>query len=241
MPGCDPGAVSPSDPTYALQRPALMADAPRDPPIVNPPIRLAVCVSGGGTTLQNLVELIRAKKLRAQVVQVVASRPRIGAIDKAGAAGIPLALANRSAKSVAEFSKSVFDPIRHSKADLVVLGGFLSLVEIPPDYHGKVINVHPSLIPAFSGKGYHGQAVHKAVVESGVKVSGCTVHFADATYDTGPIILQRTIPVLDNDTPEDVAARVFKAECQALPEAIALYADGRLKVDGRRVRVLSPV
>jgi len=218
-----------------------MADVPRDPPIDNPPIRLAVCVSGGGTTMQNLVDLIRAKRLRAQIVQVVASRPRIGAIPKAEAAGIPLALADRTSKSLAEFSRSVFDPIRHSKADLVVLGGFLSLVEIPPDYQGRVLNVHPSLIPAFCGKGMHGSAVHRAVIESGVKVSGCTVHFADATYDTGPIVVQKTVPVVEGDTPETLAARVFKAECQALPEAIALYADGRLKIDGRRVRVLAPV
>ena len=218
-----------------------MADAPRDPPIVNSPVRLAVCVSGGGTTLQNLIDLIRARKLRAEIVQVVASRPKIEAIPRAEAAGIPLALANRAAKNLAEFSRSVFDPIRHTEADLIVLGGFLSLVEIPADYQGKVINVHPSLIPAFSGRGFHGAAVHKAVIESGVKVSGCTVHFADAAYDTGPIILQRTVAVLDDDTPETLAARVFKAECQALPEAIALYADGRRKVEGRRVKVLDRV
>jgi phosphoribosylglycinamide formyltransferase 1 len=218
-----------------------MADAPRDPPIVNPPIRLAVCASGGGTTLQNLIDQIRTKRLRAQIVQVVASRPRIGAIAKAEAAGIALALASRAAKSVAEFSKSVFDPIRHSNADLVVLGGFLSLVEIPPEYHGKVLNIHPALIPAFCGKGYHGHAVHEAVIASGVKVSGCTVHFADAAYDSGPIIIQRTVPVIEDDTPDTLSARVFKVECQALSEAITLYADGRLKVEGRRVRVLQPV
>ena len=214
-----------------------MADSPRDPPISEPPIRLAVCVSGGGSTLQNLIDLIRAKKLRAEIVQVVASRPRIEAIPKSEAAGIPLALANRATKNVAEFSRSVFDPIRQRKADLVILGGFLSLIEIPPDYLGKVINIHPSLIPAFSGKGFHGKSVHEAAIETGVKVSGCTVHFADAAYDAGPIIVQKTVPVMDTDTPESLAARVFKAECQALPEAISLYADGRLKVEGRRVRV----
>ena len=187
------------------------------------------------TTLQNLIDLIRAKKLRAQIVQVVASKPRIEAIPRATEAGIALALANRAAKNLAEFSKSVFDPIRHSKADLVILGGFLSLIEIPTEYMGKVINVHPSLIPAFCGTGFHGTAVHKAVVESGVKVSGCTVHFADASFDTGPVILQRTVPVLDDDTPETLAARVFQAECEALPEAIALYASGKLRVEGRRV------
>jgi phosphoribosylglycinamide formyltransferase 1 len=218
-----------------------MADSPRDPPITDPPIRLAVCVSGGGTTLQNLIDQIRAGQLRAEIVQVVASKPRIGAIERADAARIPLALAPRKvAKSLADFSTSVFAPIRHRKADLVILGGFLSLVEIPPDYHHRVINIHPALIPAFAGQGFHGRAVHQAAIEAGVKVSGCTVHFADASYDTGPIILQRTVPVLDDDTPETLAARVFQAECQALPEAIALYAAGRLKVEGRRVRILDP-
>jgi phosphoribosylglycinamide formyltransferase-1 len=214
-----------------------MADSPRNPPINDPPIRLAVCVSGGGTTLQNLIELTRSRRLNAQVVQVVASRPRIGAIARAEAAGIPLALASRTAKHRADFSASVFHPIRQRQVDLVILGGFLALLDIPPDYQGRVINVHPSLIPAFCGKGFHGLAVHQAAVEAGVKVSGCTVHFADATYDTGPIILQKTVPVLDHDTAETLASRVFQAECQALPEAIRLYADGRLQVEGRRVRV----
>jgi phosphoribosylglycinamide formyltransferase-1 len=214
-----------------------MADAPRDPPIINPPIRLAVCVSGGGTTLQNLIDLIRSRRLNAQIVQVVASRPRIGAIARAEAAGIPLALANRNARSRAEFSSSVFDPVRHNKADLVVLAGFLSLLSIPPEYKGRVLNVHPSLIPAFSGEGYFGSRVHRAVLDYGVKVSGCTVHFADDAYDNGSIVLQRAVPVLDDDTPETLAARVFQEECRALPEAIALYAQGRLRFDGRRVRI----
>ena len=216
-----------------------MADSPRVPPINDPPIRLAVCVSGGGTTLQNLIDLIKAGKLHASIVQVVASRPKIGAIPKAEAARIPLALASRSTSKTPEaFSNSVFNPIRQNKADLVILGGFLSLLQIPPDYQGKVINVHPSLIPAFCGRGFHGEAVHQAVVDTGVKVTGCTVHFADDTYDTGPIILQKTVPVLDDDTADSVATKVFQAECQAVPEAIRLYAEGRLRVDGRRVRVL---
>jgi phosphoribosylglycinamide formyltransferase-1 len=218
-----------------------MADAPRDPPITTPPIRLAVCASGGGTTLQNLIDKIKAKKLSAQIVQVVASKPRIGAIRRADEAGIPLALANRAAKNIADFSRSIFDPIRHSNADLVILGGFLSLIEIPSDYAGKVINIHPSLLPAFGGKGFHGSSVHKAVIDSGVKVTGCTVHFADAAYDSGAIIIQKTAEVLADDTPETLATRVFQLECQALPEAIALYAAGRLKVDGRKVRVLSAI
>jgi phosphoribosylglycinamide formyltransferase-1 len=220
-----------------------MPDPPRNPPIAaaDPPIRLAVCVSGNGTTLQNLIDEIAAGRLRAEVVRVVASKPRIGAITRAEAAGIPVTTAARGAyPSLADFSAAVFDPIRADAVDLVVLGGFLALVEIPPDYQGRVINIHPALIPSFCGKGYHGLVVHQDAIATGVKVSGCTVHFADATYDTGPIILQRTVPVLDDDTPEDLAARVFTAECRALPEAIALYAAGRLMVEGRRVRVLDP-
>ena len=215
-----------------------MPDLPRDPPILDPPIRLAVCVSGGGTTLQNLIDLIGAGRLDATIVQVIASKPGIGAIPRAEAAGLPLAVATRGKGDLAAFSASVFDPIRRSRADLVILAGFLALVQIPDDYVGRVINIHPSLIPAFCGRGFHGRAVHQAALDSGVKVSGCTVHFADATYDTGPIILQRVVPVEDDDTPETLAARVFQAECQALPEAIALYAQGRLRVEGRRVRVL---
>lgn len=216
-----------------------MADFPRVPPISNPPVRLAVCVSGGGRSLQNLIDRINDGRLAASVSQVIASRPRIGAIARAEQAGIPVAVVQRSAwPTLADFSAAVFDPIRRSQADLVVLAGYLSLIEIPPDYEGRVVNIHPSLIPAFCGRGFHGAAVHQAAIDTGVKVSGCTVHFADMTYDTGPIILQRTVPVLDDDNADALAARVFDAECEALPEAIALYAAGRIQVEGRRVRIL---
>jgi phosphoribosylglycinamide formyltransferase-1 len=215
-----------------------MTWSPRTPPIVDPPVRLAVCVSGGGTTLQNLIDRIGSGELRAEIVQVVASRPNIGAIDRARAAGIPLAIAKRAAVSPADFSASVFDPIRQSEADLVLLAGFLALVKIPEAYQGRVLNVHPALIPLFCGQGFYGARVHQAALDAGVKVSGCTVHFADDTYDTGPIILQRTVPVLEDDTPLTLAGRVFREECEALPEAIALYASGRLRQEGRRVRIL---
>jgi phosphoribosylglycinamide formyltransferase 1 len=214
-----------------------MSDAPRNPPFNSSPIRLAVCVSGEGTTLQNLIDQIRLRRLKAELVQVVASRPRIGAIARAESAKIPLALANYNARSRTEFSNSVFEPIRHSKADLVILAGFLALVKIAPDYKGRVLNVHPSLIPSFCGKGFYGSKVHEAALATGVKISGCTIHFADDSYDTGPIIAQRAVPVLENDTIDTLTARVFTEECKALPEAISLYAEGRLKLDGRRVRV----
>lgn len=214
-----------------------MPHIPRDPPIVDPPIRLGVCASGGGTTLQNLVERIADGRLKARVSCVVASRSGIGAIERARAADVPVTIVERREHSLTEFSARVFDSLRAASVDLVILGGFLSLLEIPDDYRLRVINVHPALIPAFCGKGFHGSAVHSAVIDAGVKLSGCTVHFADATYDTGPIILQRAVPVLDDDTPAALAARVFAAECEALPEAIALYASGRLRVHGRRVAI----
>lgn len=216
-----------------------MPDVPRNPPIhdTEPPIRLAVCASGGGTTLQNLMDRIADGSLRAEIVQVVSNRPGAGAIARAEGGRIPVEVVTRAGKSLEVFSNSVFAPIRHSRADLVILGGFLALVRIPMDYAGRVINIHPALIPAFSGKGFHGEAVHRAAIETGVKVSGCTVHFADQTYDTGPIISQSVVPVLDGDTPASLAARVFQAECAALPAAIRLYSEGRLLVRGRQVRI----
>jgi phosphoribosylglycinamide formyltransferase 1 len=216
-----------------------MLEGPRNPPILDPPIRLAVCVSGGGTTLRNLIDRIVDGRLKAEIVRVVASKPGIGAIEKANRAGIPVSVEPRGQRPLDDFGASVFEPIRRSGADLVILGGFLNLLPIPSDYAGRVINIHPSLIPAFSGKGFHGRAVHQAAIDAGVKLSGCTVHFADNTYDTGPIIFQIPVPVLHDDTAESLAARVFEAECEALPEAIELYAAGLLRIAGRRVQILS--
>jgi folate-dependent phosphoribosylglycinamide formyltransferase PurN len=121
--------------------------------------------------------------------------------------------------------------------DLIVLAGFLSQIEILPEWEGRMINVHPSLLPLFGGHGLYGSRVHEAVLASGMKVSGCTVHFVNAEYDAGPIILQHTVPVEDDDTPASLGARVFAAECEAYPEAIRLFASGELRVEGNRVRV----
>lgn len=204
-----------------------------------PPIRLAVCVSGGGTSLQNLIDLIAAGRLNARIVQVVADRPGVGAIARAEAAGVPVTVATRRKGAPAEFTAAVFDPIRASGADLVLLAGFLAMVHIPDDFVGRVINIHPTLIPSFCGKGFYGLHAHQAVLDYGAKVSGCTVHFADDTYDTGPIILQRAVPVLETDDAAALAARVFEQEREALPEAVALFAAGRLKIEGRRV-IIAP-
>jgi phosphoribosylglycinamide formyltransferase 1 len=201
------------------------------------PIRLAVLISGGGTTLTNLVAKIKAGLLSAEIPIVIASRPDCGGIARAAEAGLRCDVVQRkSFANVADFSAAIFEHCRESSVDLVICGGFLSLLTIPSDFSGRVINIHPSLIPAFSGKGFHGHHVHEAVLARGAKVSGCTVHFVDDEYDHGPIILQRVVPVADNDTPEQLAARVFAAECEALPAAIRLFATGRLEIEEGRVR-----
>lgn len=203
------------------------------------PVRIAILASGGGTTMQNLLDRIGDGSLPAEIVVALSNNADAFVLERARKAGIPAHVVNRKeAGSREEFSRRMFDHCRKAKADLVCLAGFLQLIEVPDDYLGRVFNIHPSLIPAFCGKGYYGHHVHEEVIAFGAKVSGCTVHFADNQYDHGPIVLQRPVPVLDDDTPDTLAARVFEAECVAYPEAIRLFAEGRLKIEGRRVRVL---
>jgi phosphoribosylglycinamide formyltransferase-1 len=144
----------------------------------------------------------------------------------------------RRGRAPEPFNQQVWEAIRAAGADLVCLAGWLHLLPIPNDYRYRVLNIHPALLPAFGGRGLYGLRVHQAVLQAGVKVSGCTVHFADESYDTGPIIVQRCVPVLDDDTPQTLAARVFAAECQAYPEAIRRIASGRYRLQGRRVLFL---
>ncbi len=207
---------------------------------MNRPLRLAVFLSGGGTTLQNFLDHADDGRMPARVVQVVSSNPQAFGLLRAEHAGVPTAVVERRAcPSREEFSRRLFDPCRATKVDLVCLGGFLALLPIPDDFRGRILNIHPSLIPAFCGKGFHGQYVHQAVLEAGVKVSGCTVHFVDDEYDHGPIAAQRVVPVLDDDTGETLAARVFEQECEVYPEVVRLFAEDRLRIEGRRVRVLA--
>lgn len=204
------------------------------------PIRLAVLVSSGGTTLQNLLDRIADGRLRAEIAVVISNNADAFALDRARRDGIPAVVVERKAAgSLSEFSRRIFEHFRQARVDLVCLAGFLQLIDVPDDFRGRVMNIHPALIPAFCGKGFYGHHVHEAVLASGAKVSGCTVHFADNEYDHGPIILQRTVPVLDDDTPDRLAQRAFEQECEAYPEAIRLFAESKLKIEGRKVRVLS--
>lgn len=208
-------------------------------PAPSEPIRLAVLLSGSGTTLQNLLDRIADGRLAAAIAVVVSNHADVRGLWRAEQAGIPTAVVRRvDHASVEEFSERIFEHVRKHRAGLVCLAGFLQLVRVPEDFLGRVMNIHPALIPAFCGKGFYGHHVHEAVLASGVKITGCTVHFADNEYDRGPVILQRAVPVMDNDTPETLAARVFEQECEAYPEAIRLFAEDRLKIEGRRVRVL---
>ena len=202
-------------------------------------IRIAVLVSGGGTTLQNLLDRIADGSLPAEVSVVVASRPDAFGLERARRAGVPaLAVARKEFGDADAFNDALHRALEPYAPDLVVLGGFLSLFQPRQRYDGRVMNIHPALIPAFCGQGFYGRRVHQAVLDAGVKVSGCTIHFADDRYDHGPIVLQGCVPVHDDDTPETLAERVHALENRLYPEAIRLFAAGRLRIEGRRVRIL---
>ena len=201
------------------------------------PLRVAVLLSGEGTSLENLFEQIDAG-LPARVAVVIASKPNAGGLARAERRGVPaIAVPRREHRDVHAFNDALHGALARFEIDLVALLGFLSPFEPRERFAGRVINVHPALIPAFSGHGFYGHRVHEAVLESGVKVTGATVHFADDEYDHGPIILQEAVAVRDDDTPETLAARVQAAERRLVPEAIRLIAEGRLAVEGRRVRI----
>ncbi|MEN6494750.1 MAG: phosphoribosylglycinamide formyltransferase [Thermoguttaceae bacterium] len=202
------------------------------------PLRVAVLISGTGRTLKNLLTRIQAGTLHAEVVLVVANVPSAGGLQYATEAGVPQAVFQaKSFASPDEFSRAVFKACREAQAELVVLAGFIKRLTIPDDFVNRVVNIHPALVPSFCGKGFYGHHVHEAVLAYGAKLSGCTVHFVDNEYDHGPVILQKSVPVLDDDTPDTLAARVFDAETEIYPEAVQLIAQGRVTVDGRRVRV----
>jgi formyltetrahydrofolate-dependent phosphoribosylglycinamide formyltransferase len=204
-------------------------------------LRLGVLVSGGGTTLANFLQQRSGGKLPVEIGTVIASRPDCGGVLRAREAGLDCTVVSRRRFSdVGSFSRAVFDSCREAGVSLVTLAGFLCRLEIPSDFEHRVMNIHPALIPSFCGEGMYGHHVHEAVIARGCKVSGCTVHFADNQYDHGPIILQRCVPVLEDDTPDRLAARIFAVECEAYPEAIRLFADGRLRIEGTRVVTVSP-
>ncbi len=185
--------------------------------------RLAVLVSGTGRHLENLAALSRdpAADFDAEISVVVSNRPGVGALDRAARLDLRAeVLQAAEGESDEAYGRRVFDVIQSAGADTVVLAGFLKKLWIPDEFAGRVINIHPSLLPAFGGKGCYGMRVHRAVLERGCQVTGCTVHLVDEVYDNGPILHQRWCAVHPDDTAEALAARVFEEELVALPEAL---------------------
>jgi phosphoribosylglycinamide formyltransferase-1 len=203
------------------------------------PLRVAVLLSGSGTSLENLFEHIDAGKLgNTEISLVLSSKESAFGLERARRRGIPAVAVPRARyPDIDRFNDALHAELTRYEVDLVALLGFLSLFQLRGKFEGRTLNVHPSLIPAFCGEGFYGDRVHKAVLASGVKVSGATVHFLNERYDEGPIILQEAVPVLEHDTPDSLAARVIKAERRLVPEAIRLYSEGRLQIEGSRVRV----
>ncbi|MDD3469622.1 MAG: phosphoribosylglycinamide formyltransferase [Thermoguttaceae bacterium] len=204
-------------------------------PKTNRLMRTAVLISGGGRSLKNLLNRIADRRLTGvEISLVISSSLQAGGLRFAAEAAIPAkSIIRKNFADDNAYSESIFAEIRQAEIDFVVFAGFLRRLLIPVDFEGRVINIHPALMPAFCGQGFYGHHVHEAVLAYGAKVSGCTVHFVDNQYDHGPVILQRTVPVFAEDTPDQLADRVFEAELEALPETIQRIADGRVRLKGR--------
>lgn len=200
-------------------------------------VRLGVLISGGGTTLQNFIDKSKTGKLNADIVVVVSSRPNVKGLERGRAAGIDRFVVSRKEfPDEQSFSRAITDIFDRYKVELIAMAGFLSLYSIPEHYLGRVMNIHPALLPHFGGKGFFGDRVHRAILEARCTESGCTVHFADNFYDHGPIITQRRVPVFKDDTIETLRKRVYEEECVAYPQAINLFAEGKLDDIADRLR-----
>lgn len=205
-------------------------------------LRVAVLVSGGGTNLQAIIDRVADGTItNTELAVVISNNPGVKALERAAKAGIPAeCISPKNYETRAEFNQALIEAIDSYQVDLIVLAGFL--VVIPPEmiekYENRIINIHPSLIPAFCGTGYYGLKVHEAALARGVKVVGATVHFVDKGTDTGPIILQKAVEAQDGDTPEILQRRVMEqAEWKLLPQAIDLIANGRVEVTDGRTRI----
>jgi phosphoribosylglycinamide formyltransferase 1 len=200
-------------------------------------LKIGVLISGGGSNLQSIIDAIENKELDCSIEAVVSDRPGVHGLERAKCKGINTFVVDRKVYGE-ELSKEIFK-IFWGKVDIIVLAGFLSILkgDIIKEFENKIINIHPSLIPAFCGNGMYGKKVHQAVIGSGVKVSGCTVHFVDELTDNGPIILQRTVPVYFEDDADTLQKRVLIEEHKALPEALRLISQDRVKIVGKGVLI----
>jgi len=201
-------------------------------------MRLAVFASGGGSNFGAMLKARDAGRLDAEPVLLVTDRPGVGAIEKAEAHGVPVVvLPPAQFESEDAFADALLDQLQRRGATHVALAGYLKKVpaRVVQAFRHRMLNVHPALLPSFGGKGLYGERVHQAVLDHGCRVSGATVHLVDEEYDTGPIVLQEPVPVLPDDTPRSLAARVLLVEHRIYPLALQLFATGRVRVEGRRV------
>ena len=204
--------------------------------------KIAVLVSGGGTNLQALIDAqARGELGGGKISLVIASKPGVYALERAAIAGIEgRVLARKDYGSIAEYSKALADTMTAEGIDLVVLAGFLTIIDeqVYEAFPNKILNVHPALIPSFCGKGFYGLHVHEAALEKGVKVSGATVHIVTPECDAGPIVLQKAVAVMQDDTPETLQRRIMEeAEWKILPEAVKLFCDGKITVENNKVYI----
>lgn len=204
---------------------------------------IAVMVSGGGSNLQAVLDGIDEGIIDAKVAVVIASKAGVYAIERAKQKGIPYAVVSRGDYASSEaFDEANLQVLQKYQAQGVVLAGYLSILGkgVISAYKDRIVNIHPALIPSFCGKGFFGLHVHEAALAYGVKLTGATVHFVDEGTDTGPIIMQEAVPVLEGDTPESLQQRVLKSEHQILKKSVALFAAGKLRIEGRSVKILNP-
>lgn len=203
-----------------------------------PKVNIAVLVSGGGTNLQAIIDHIEKGNIDGRIELVISSKENAYALERAQKCKVEgIYIGKKNYPDLKTRSKKIIEILNEKKIDLIVLAGFMSILdkEIVHMYKNRIINVHPSLIPSFCGKGYYGEKVHEAVLNYGVKVTGATVHFVDEGTDTGPVILQKTVQVKDDDTVDSLSKRVLTVEHEILPLAVKLFCEERLEVIGRRV------
>lgn len=205
-------------------------------------LNIAVLVSGGGTNLQALIDAQAAGEIvNGKIACVIASKPGVYALERAAKAEIPTeVLVRKNYATMEEYDEALIATLEKHKIDLIVLAGFMTIISerVIRRFANRMINVHPSLIPSFCGEGFYGLRVHKAALARGVKVSGATVHFVNEICDGGPIILQKAVDVLDNDTPETLQKRIMEqAEWKILPRAVSLYCQGKLEVKDSKVLI----
>lgn len=201
-------------------------------------IKLAVLVSGGGTNLQAIIDAIEQKEIPAEIAVVISNKADAYALKRAKQYNIPTVyINNKSYSSREDFERAMIEEINKRQADLICLAGFMRVLTelFVSHYPNRILNIHPALLPA--AKGLYGEHVHEAILNSGARFSGCTVHFVTTDVDGGPIVIQKIVPVEDNDTPQALAERILEQEHIAYPEAIKLFAENKLEIVGNRVKI----